>query len=86
MIPAEEKKYGREKSKTHNLLKVPCFHTVGFVPNNQKNLQTTILKDSVLAYEVIPGEGKVQPDTRDFVLLKGESGGLHLICQQTLPF
>lgn len=40
----------------------------------------------MLAYDVIPGGGGMQPDTRDFVLLKGESGGLHLIYHQTLPF
>lgn len=67
-------------------IEVPCFHTVVFVPNNQKNLQNTILKSRMLAYEVIPGGGRMQPDTRDFVLLKGESGGFQLICHQTLPF
>lgn len=86
MITAEEKKYGKEKSKTHNPLKVPCFHTVIFVSNNHKNLQNTVLKGRMLAYEVISGRGRMQPDTRDFVLLKGESGGLHLIYHQTLPF
>lgn len=31
MITAEEKKHGKEKSKTHNLLKFPCLHRVFFL-------------------------------------------------------
>lgn len=40
----------------------------------------------MLAYKVTPGGGRMQPDTRDFVLLKGGSGGLLFICHQPLPF
>lgn len=40
----------------------------------------------MLAYEVTPGAGRVQPDTEEFVFLKGASGRLNLICHQNLPF